>query len=172
MTIEQLNEIVSTMDLATIESKLKENGFRSASKNGNWEFHPFEIAKAFKVEGTERYEDTFDDKKYHGDIHTQVAAYEGLTFIVISVEKIHRNLDNMSFPVEMLLFTDAPINEEYERKQSEICCCVECKGKFAKGDMIELNEKLFCIECFQKELNRATAGKPKHTKKIKDRRRK
>lgn len=169
MTIEQLNEIVSSMDLATIENKLKECGFRTASKNGNWEFAPFEIAKAFNVEGTERYEDVFGDKKYHGDIHTQVSGYEGITFIVISVEKIHRDLDNMTFPIEMLLFTNAPINEEYERKQTEVCHCAECKESFVKGDMIELNGKFLCSDCFQKELSRAATGKPKHTKKIKGR---
>ncbi len=168
MNIEALNEIVKQMDLEKIQTDLEQLGYRHASKNGKWEFSPFDIAKAGEVENTERHEDVFADKVYVGDLHTQVEGQGEYEFIVVTVEEIHRHLNNREFPCEMLLFTNAPIDEEYEREQAKPARCQVCKKEYAQGELTKVNGRLVCKECFEQDLSRLiSTGKSRLTKKIK-----
>ncbi len=168
MTIEKLNEIVSLMDLAKIDKALTENGYRNASKNGKWEFDPISIANANNVQNSERYEDVFFDKVYVGDIHLEVKEYPDIDFIVITVNNVYRDRDNLETPGEMLLYTTAPINEEYERRMSQIGTCELCKKQFPMDELCEINGKLVCDDCFSEDLKRFRLGKKsKLTQKIK-----
>ncbi len=161
MFLEELNKIVALMDLEKIQRALEDLGYRNASLNGVWEFDPVVIANAKKVEQTEHFEDVFDDKKFIGDLHTLVEGQDGYEFVVITVEKIYRNLDNKEFPCEMLLFTNAPINEECVKEQSQLCRCKDCKRTFTKGELVEVNGRLICDDCFQKDLDRFLKRKSK-----------
>ncbi len=171
MTIERLNEVLAYKNLEKICKALEELGYRHASKNGKWEFSPIDVAKAGKVENADRHEDIFDDKTYVGDIHAHVEGQGDYEFIVITVNTIYRDKDNLEFPCEMFLYTNAPINEEYEREASKILQCSGCKKKFPVRELCEVNGKLLCDDCFEKDLRRLTEkGKSKLAQKKKTKR--
>lgn len=168
MTIKELNSIVSSKNIERIDKSLVGLGYRLASKNGIWEFDPFAIANAKKVQNSERYEEVFDDKIYVGDIHSEVQGYEEYEFIVITVNKVYREQNNLEQPIVMGLYTNAPINEEYEREQNRISRCDVCKKQFPMADLCEINGKLVCDDCFEKDLQKLkTKGKSKLAKKVK-----
>ncbi len=152
MDIKELNNIIVCMDLPQIHRKLEQHGYRSASKSGVWEFDPIAIANAKQVKNSEQYEDVFDDKVYIGDIHTHVKAYPSIEFIVITVNKIYRDRNNLEIPIIMELYTNAPINEEYEREQSKIGKCAICKKNFTISELCKINGQLICDNCFGKKL--------------------
>ncbi len=165
MKIQRLNELVKSMNLQRIQQEIEKDGCRLAGKHGVWEFNPIQIARARNIERTEYHEDIFDDKKYVGEIYSQVEGQGAYEFIVITIEQIHRQLNNTEFPCEMLLFTNAPVNEEYEREQARIRGCQVCKRNFTRGELVELNGKRICNECFIADLNRRVGkGKSKGMK--------
>lgn len=155
ITIEQLNEIISTMDLEKIKTELTALGFRNASKYGDWEFDMQKIACAEEVEGTEWHEDIFDDRKYHGDIHKKVEGYTNATFIVVSLRHIYRECEIEAFE-GLYCFTDLPLNEEYESKKSQKKHCDCCKKLFTEGELcktvIKGKELWLCDDCFKKKV--------------------
>ncbi len=166
MTIEQLNKIVSLTDLEKIQSAMEKEGYRNASKCGKWEFNTIAIANANDVGNGERYEDVFADRTYVGDIHTNVNEYPDTEFIVITVNKVYRD-KGIEVPCEMVLFTNAPINEEYEKEQAVICRCADCKRDFAKAQLTEINGRLICDDCFDRDLERLlSSGKSKYAQKV------
>ncbi len=170
MNIVELNEIISQIDLPKIRVLLERRGYRLASKNGQWEFSPVAIANAKNVENSDRYEDVFDDKIYVADVHSDVKEYPDVEFIVVTVNQVCREKDNLEQPIEMLLFTNAPIDEEYERAQSSIAKCDICKKQFTMSELCEVNGKLVCGACFEEDLNRLIKqGKSKLAKKTKRR---
>ena len=153
ITIEQLNNIVALMDLEKIKAELSALGFRNASKYGAWEFDMGSIANATIVDGTEVHEDVFDDRTYHGDIHEQVELYPTATFVIITVKRLHRHLELESYE-HLLCFTDLPINEEYEERQSQSKRCDCCKKTFTVGELCKVGlkgkERFVCDDCFNK----------------------
>lgn len=155
MNIEQLNEIISTMDLDKIRAGVEQHGFRCASKNGKWEFDMKAVSSAESVEATELHEDTFDDRKYHGEIYTGVEEYPNNTFVVIVVKHIYKHIGVEAYE-QLICFTDAPVNEEYERKQNESAKCALCKKEFTAGELVDMVEKgkkhRLCNDCFKKKL--------------------
>ncbi len=143
-------------------------GYRKASVDGIWEFNPVDIANADKVINSQRFEDVFDDKVYVGDIHTEVKEYPDVEFIVITVNRVYRNKDDLECPIEMVLFTDAPIDQEYEWAQSKITKCQKCKRQFPMSKLCEVNGKLICDDCFNEDLEKLkTTGQSKLSQKMK-----
>ena len=168
MTIEELNKIVECKNLDKISKAIIECGYRNGNKYAEWEFDLIAIANAENVERGESFEEIFDDKIYVGEIYTQVKEYPDTKFILITVKKIYRDRDNFEFPLAMSLFTDAPINEDYEKEQSKIAKCEICKREFTFSELCEVNGKLVCDECVEKDLkNYARTGKSKLTKVVK-----
>ncbi len=168
MTIEELNKIVESKNLEKITEVLQKCGYRHASKGGVWEFDPVAIAKAKAVENSEQFEDVFDDKIYVADLHAQVKEYPDVEFIVVTVKKVYRDKNNLEQAEQMELYTNAPINEEYEREQVKICKCAECKREFPMRELCEVNGRLICDDCFENDLKRlCTIGKSKLAKKVK-----
>ncbi len=167
MKIEELNNIVSTMDIEKIKEALEKRGYRNASIDGTWEFDPIAIAKAKNVENSERYEDIWADKVFVGDIHTQVTEYPNVKFIVITVKNVYRNKNNLEVPFEMILYTDAPIDIAYEQEQNKLFACELCKKQFPKRELCEVNGKLICDDCFEEDLKRLMqTNKSKLRKKV------
>ncbi len=166
MTIEQLNKIIEQKDVVKIDKSLVGLGYRNATKSGKWEFDPVAIANAKRVENSERFEEVFDDKIYVGDIHSEVKEYPDTEFIVITVNKIYRERDNLEQPIIMELYTTAPINEEYEKEMAKPSKCAICKKQFPMAELCEVNGKLVCDDCFEKDIRRLMAkGKSKLAKK-------
>ncbi len=159
MTIERLNQIVGSMDMKIIHDCLQNEGYRHASKGGRFEFDICEIADANEVESTKKYVDVFDDKIYVGEIYKDVSIYPNTKFVTVTVKQIHRYLNNLEFPLEIALFTNAPINEEYEKQMAQIETCKLCKKQFAMIDLCEINGKLVCDDCFLQDLERVKSGK-------------
>ncbi len=171
MTVEELNKIIVNKDIDKIHQTLEESGYRHASKGGRWEFDPVAIANAKVVENSEQFEDVFDDKIYVADLHTQVKEYPDVGFIVVTVKKVYRDKNNLEQAERMELYTTAPINEEYEREQAKICKCADCKREFPMSELCEVNGRLICDDCFEKDLKRLrTTGKSKLTTKVKNKR--
>ncbi len=171
MTIEELNKIIESKNLEMIHDTLQHCGYRYASKGGVWEFDPVAIANAKAVENSEQFEDIFDNKIYVADLHTQVKEYPDLEFIVVTVKKVYHDKSNLEQAEQMELYTNAPINEEYEREQVKICKCAECKREFTMRELCEVNGRLICDDCFEKDLKRLrTTGKSKLATKVKNKR--
>ncbi len=168
MTIEQINKIIESKNLEKIHDALQCGGYRHASKSGVWEFDPVAIANAKVVENSGQFEDVFDDKIYVADLHAQVKEYPDLEFIVVTVKKVYRDKNNLEQAEQMELYTNAPINEEYEREQAKMCKCAECNREFPMSDLCEVNRRLICDNCFEKDLKKLhTTGKSKLIKKVK-----
>ncbi len=166
MKLIELNQIISCMDLAQIGSILQQRGYRHASKNGVWEFDPIAIANADKVENSMRYEDFFNDKVYVADIFTDVKKYPNVEFIVVTVNKVYRESDSIEQSIEMSLYTNASVNKEYELCHSQIEKCAICKKEFTMNELCEINGKLICDSCFEKDLQSLKLkGKSKLTKR-------
>ena len=152
MNIKELNEIISHIDLVQINAMLEQSGYRCASKNGTWEYDPISIANAEKIQNSNRYEDVFDDKIYIAEIYSKIKSYPNKEFIVITVKKVYRDKNNYESPIEMILYTNAPIDKIYEEEQSKIAQCVLCKKSYRMGELCEINNKLICDNCFKKDL--------------------
>ncbi len=168
MTIGQLNKIIKYKNSDKIHQELEKCGYRHASEGGRWEFDPFAIANAKAVENSEPFEDVFDDKIYVADLHAQVKEYPDVEFIIVTVKKVYRDKNNLEQAEQMELYTNAPINEEYEREQAKICKCMECKREFTIRELCEVNGRFICDDCFENDLKRlCTTGKSKLAKKVK-----
>lgn len=152
LTVEQLKGIIATMDFEKIESEIESFGYRNASKYGDWEFDMQAISEARKVDGTEWYEDTFDDRKYCGEIYTRVPKYPNATFVVVSIKHIHRHIGREAYE-NLICFTDLPLNEEYEKAKNKKKKCTCCKQEFIVGNLTDmsLNGKKYslCSACFR-----------------------
>ncbi len=171
MTIKELNKIIEYKNLEKIHDALQHGGYRHASKGGVWEFDTVAIANAKAVENSEQFEDVFDDKIYVADLHTQVKEYPDVEFIVVTVKKVYRDKNNLEQAEQMELYTNASINEEYEREQAKICKCADCKREFSMRELCEVNGRLICDDCFDKDLKRLrTTGKSKLATKVKTKR--
>ena len=120
ITIEQLNEIISTMDLEKIRNGIESFGYRCASKHGKLEFDLMKILDQERATATDDYEDVFEDCRYFAEVFENVKDYEPYTFIVVTQLAIYRNRNNMEFPSCVDIYTDAPINEEYEKSMEEV----------------------------------------------------
>ena len=154
MTIEQLNEIISTMDLEKIKASIEQFGYRCASKYGKMEFDLMEIIEHERITATDDYEDTFDDHRYFAEVFENVKGYEPYTFIIVTQLAIYRDKNNAEFPEHVDIYTDAPVNEEYEKSMQEIKKCKHCGKKFKGYELWEMNENYYCKSCFHDEFGK------------------
>lgn len=159
ITIEQLNEIISTMDLEKIKAGIEQHGFRRASKHGKLEFDLMKILEQERTTATDDYEDTLDDHSYFAEVFENVKGYEPYTFIVVTQLAIYRDRDNAEFPEHVDIYTDAPINEEYEKAMEEVKKCKRCGKKFKAYELWEMNGKHYCQPCFQAEFSKKVRRK-------------
>lgn len=154
MTIEQLNEIIATMDLEKIKAGLERHGFRHASKYGKLEFDLMKIMEQERTTATDDYEDTFDDRCYWAEVFDNVTACGGYDFIVVTQLNTKFNM-----PEQVDLYTNAPINEEYEKALEEVKKCKRCGKKFKAYELWEQDGKHYCKPCFQEEFNKKVRRK-------------
>ncbi len=155
MTVKVLNGILANVSLPKMEAELMALGYRNASKNGKWEFNPIAIANADSVKNSRRYVDKTNGICYVADIHNRVKEHPNVEFIVVTVKEIYIfNGEIKEQPLEMFLYTDAPINEEYEREQARLSRCTICGIEFRNDELCEVNGKLLCDKCFEAELNK------------------
>ena len=154
ITIEQLDKIISTMDLDKIKLGIEQHGYRCASKHGKLEFNLMDILSEERTTATDDYEDTFDDHSYFAEVFENVKGYEPYTFIVVTQLAIFRDRNNAEFPERVDVYTDAPINEEYEKAMEEIKKCKRCGKKFKAYELWEMNQNHYCKPCFQTEFSK------------------
>lgn len=159
ITIEQLNKIISTMNLTRIRNNLEHLGYRCASKYGKLEFDLMKILEQERTTATDDYEDTFEDRSYFAEVFENVKGYEPYTFIVVTQLAIYRDRDNAEFPEYVDIYTDAPINEEYEKAMEEIKKCKRCRKKFKAYALWEMNGHHYCQPCFQAEFSKKVRRK-------------
>ena len=141
ITIEQLNGIVSLMDMEKIKNALERFGYRCASKNGKFEFDLMKIIEKERTTATADYEDTFDDHSYFAEVHEGVEGFEEHTFIVVTKLRIFRDRNNAELPEQVDIYTDAPINEEYEKAMEEVKKCKRCGKKFKAYEIFSIDGK-------------------------------
>lgn len=154
ITIQQLNGVVSLMDMEKIKNALEFFGYRCASKHGKLEFDLMKILEQERTTATDDYEDTFDDRRYFAEVFENVKGYEPYTFIVVTQLTIYRNRNNEEFPEHVDIYTDAPINEEYEKAMEEVKKCKRCGKKFKAYELWEMNGNHYCKPCFQAEFSK------------------
>lgn len=154
ITIEQLNEIISTMDLEKIKTGIEQHGFRCASKYGKLEFDLMKILEQERTTATDDYEDVFDDHCYFAEVFENVKAFDGYDFIVVT--QLDTKLD---FPEHVDIYTDSPINEEYEKAMESVKKCKRCGKKFKAHELWEMNGNHYCMDCFQGEFSKKVRRK-------------
>lgn len=159
LTIEQLNGVIALMDLRKIKAALEQFGYRCASKYGKLEFDLMKILDEERTTATDDYEDTFDDHSYFAEVFENVKGYEPYTFIVVTQLAIYRDRNNAEFPEHVDIYTDAPINEEYEKAMEEVKKCKHCGKKFKAYELWELNGNHYCLPCFQAEFSKKVRRK-------------
>lgn len=154
LTIEQLNEIISTMDLEKIKTGIEQHGFRCASKHGKLEFDLMKILEQERTTATEEHQELFGDACYWAEVYENVKACDGYDFIIVT------QLDTkLNMPEHVDIYTDAPINEEYEKAMEEVKKCKRCGKKFKTYELWEMNGKHYCQPCFQEEFSKKVRRK-------------
>ena len=149
LTIEQLDKIVASMNLEQIKTGIEQHGYRCASKHGKLEFDLMKIIEQKRTTATDDYEDTFDDHCYWAEVFENVKDCEGYDFIVVTQLNTKIN-----FPEHVDIYTNAPINEEYEKALETVKQCKCCKKKFKVYELSKLNGNLYCLSCFQKTFSK------------------
>lgn len=154
LTIEQLNEIISTMDLEKIKAGIEQHGYRCASKHGKLEFDLMKILEQERTTATDDYEDTFDDHSYWAEVYDNVTACGGYDFIVVTQLNTKFNM-----PEHVDIYTTAPINGEYEKSMEEVKKCKRCGKKFKGYELWEMNGEHYCMPCFQEVFSKKARKK-------------
>ena len=99
MTLEQLTEIIRTVDQKTITKRLYELGYTFCNKDNKLQKLPIETLFKGEIVETETFPDRKSKRTYQGGIFTQVQGYEQFEFVVVNVND-HKNV----FPVDMLIW--------------------------------------------------------------------
>lgn len=154
ITMERLNEIISTMDLEKIKEGIERHGYRCASKYGKLEFDLMKIIEQERTTATDDYEDVFNDQSYFAEVFENVKDCGGYDFIVVTQLAIYRDRDNMEFPEHVDIYTNAPINETYEKALEEVKKCKRCGKKFKAYGLWEWNGNHYCKPCLQVEFSK------------------
>ncbi len=148
MTINELTEILSLMNLEKICSAIEEKGFRKAGESGIWEFNLSTLKKesADKIQVSEMDEAT--EQIFELTFFENCRAYEGFTFIeVFLMKRVKTKKIKIPIPRKRILFTDAPYNEEYERDINSIVKCDLCRREYIKKELVEYYGKRYCGFC-------------------------
>lgn len=103
MEIKTLTEIVRTQNNRRIKSELKRLDFIDCIKDKSLkEVSLIDLANSQRV-ATESFTTKNGKYEYDGEICTGVSGYEDMEFIIISVNKIHKDKD-LSFPYKMFIY--------------------------------------------------------------------
>ncbi len=77
---------------------------------------------------------------------------ETLSPLYSKMEKIKRK--RVPIPKKTMIFTDAPINEEYLRDINSIVKCDLCGEEYVKKQLLDYENKKLCGKCFCFEMDR------------------
>ncbi len=146
MTEEQLEEIISLGSEEKIDEKFKELGFRLANKSFRTEFDYVKIKNKSKPAVKVRKENISTRYVFTLTMFDEVEGYEGNTFVLVNVAQKKGTNDYATFDT-LLLYTDMPINEEYERDMNTQVKCVKCQGEFLKRQLLYRKGVYVCPKC-------------------------
>ena len=99
MTLEQLTEIIRTVDQKTITKRLHGLSYTFCNKDKKLQKLPIETLFKGEIVETETFPDRKSKRTYQGGIFTQVQGYEQFEFVVVNVND-HKNV----FPIDMLIW--------------------------------------------------------------------
>lgn len=107
------------------------------------------IIEQERTTATDDYEDTFDDHSYWAEVFENVKDCGGYDFIVVTQLNM-----KMNFPEHVDIYTNAPINEEFEKALEAIKKCKCCGKKFKAYELWEMDGNTYCAACFQKTFSK------------------
>ncbi len=155
MTINELKEILSATDMNIISYEIKRRGFRTTNEHSMKEY-PYHVlfADFLNLPHAMQYDES-KNEKYHGTIYTNCKGFEDLTFITVTrfVFKTHPKHDPAYIPVEGMVFTDAPYNDDFIKEINLPYKCDKCQKEFIKKDMISINLRVLCEDCYTAEID-------------------
>lgn len=148
MELEELDEIIRLMNVDSICRRMEEQGYRLANPEGVWEFNLLLIGKDCKSRKQVDWEDRFNHFIYHADMYEKVTGFDGIVFIDILVHRLQKiRKQQVPIPYKRFFYTNAPVNEEYERFQSEVVKCARCKRLYARKNLIDWVGEELCGGC-------------------------
>ncbi len=155
MTIEKLKEIIEIMDYDGICAEIEKRGFRKAGDKGVFEFN---LCSLWDKSGYQKRivkKDKKTKKHFSITLYKDCKDYEGLTFMEVCFSKMKKEKrKRISIPKDIVLYTDAPINEEYERDINSIVKCGLCGKEYVKKELLPYDIKMLCGACFCFEMDR------------------
>ncbi len=157
MNIQELEKILKSMNTTAIRKAIQKKGFRLANPNYVNEFNvPIKDLTNPYIQSVS-VEDIVKNRIYTASIHKNIKGYKGLTFIWFMVTRIIKCPDiDLPLLCKLFLYTDASVNEEYEKAQAEIIYCEKCRAIDQRKNFLLFNGKTLCHECFVQELRRHT----------------
>ncbi len=146
INLEELEKILSALNTEKICETLVERGFRLANPNYVWEYEP-SLFWDVEPDGTVERKDSEGNFKYVAKLYTKIKGYEGIAFVDLVVWKLYKKQKCPMTPRKILLYTDAPIDEKYEREQESPTECALCKKTYKKKQLEEWFGRLLCERC-------------------------
>ncbi len=151
MNLEEFRKIISTVDCQQICEQMEKSGFRHANPDYFWEFDIDEIEEKGRVAANLCYEDVFADMEYHVTLYKEVKGYEGIEFVHLRVFRIYMEEKKIPIPYKNLLYTNAPVNEEYERALNSSIPCGGCGRLYVKRRLVNCFGEYLCPRCLLRE---------------------
>ncbi len=158
MTIEELNKILKQRDMNKIQAEFERRGFRHISEIGKDEFQfgAVYFKSKYKANATQVTADR--KRKYLGTVFKECDDYEGITFIELMVLMRLPRKNGSYLPTNRARFTDAPINEDFERQMNSPYKCDACGQAYIKRTMHAIDDGIFCNACFPDAVDRKLLG--------------
>ena len=136
MMVEQLKEIISSVNLQTISKALKENGFTLAYPNLIWEYQDLFSSDKNIIKNV-HYKAVDTNSCCRAKMYQDIERYGEIIFIEVSLSE--------SGQKKTLFYSNLPVNEEYEQDKKEQC--FKCKKGYGKKSLIEYCGEWVCPEC-------------------------
>ncbi len=143
MTRKELKKIIAVMDYDGICTEIEKRGYRRAKEGRAWEFKPLSL-----LIGSTYREEVVKRRRGKECRLALYKGYEEATYLFVRVYGGKQRSAEEAI-CESMLFTDAPINEEYERDIRSIVRCEACGRKYAKKELFDDKGKIVCNECYQ-----------------------
>ncbi len=150
MNVIELNEILATQNVYKIHRFIKSNGFRATNLGHVDEFcfAEFESTAGNVINITRR--NSKSSRFFKVNLFTGVENFKGYDFISLEVYMYIKEED-IDFPIKVFFYTNAPIDEEFKKRSSEIFHCARCNNPFSRKYLIEEDDgKLYCRKCLVK----------------------
>ncbi len=144
--IEWLNKILREKDIDIICDKILNSDYRLANTGSEKEFDYFNIFYNCKTTKT-ICKDKQNEQRYCAELATKIESDKEIIFISITKFNLNKK-HNVYLPCNSLLFTNAPINVEFEKDQTSLMACENCKNSFVKRNMLKYCGKWYCEDCF------------------------